>query len=111
MASVTSKRQLEIYECKTDDGGTGLQFGGGPLFMGYDAGDLMRLLGAVFHDGNDEPLDGDLLELAEQYLDPSKAEARRETLRGFDAYDRESELLNEYLRNHDDAWDDAKEAF
>lgn len=80
MASVTSKRQLEIYECKTDDGGTGLQFGGGPLFMGYDAGDLMRLLGAVFHDG-DDPADGDLLELAEQYLDPAKAEARREQLR------------------------------
>lgn len=89
MASVTSKRQLEIYECKTDDGGTGLQFGDGPLFMGYDAGDLMRLLGEIFIDhGNaggieydDEPVDGDLLELAEQYLDQSKAEARRETLR------------------------------
>ena len=110
MARTTSKTQLEIFEVKTDDGGTGLQFGGGPVFMGYDAGDLFSLSGAVFHDG-DGPLDGDLLELAQQYLDPATAEARRETLRGFDAYDRESELLNEYLRNHDDAWDDAKEAF
>lgn len=89
MAKVTSKRQLEIYECKTDDGGTGLKFGDGPLHMGYDASDLMRLLGEIFIDhGNaggieydDDLVDGDLLEIAEQYLDPQRAEERREQLR------------------------------
>lgn len=81
MARTTSKTQLEIFEVKTDDGGTGLQFGDGPVFMGYDAGDLFSLLGAVFNDHDGEPVDGDLMDIAEQYLDPARAEARRETLR------------------------------
>lgn len=80
MARITSKMQLEIYECKTDDGGTGLKFGDGPVFMGYDAGDLMRLLGAIFPKTTDEPLDGDLLGIAEQYLDETTARERKATL-------------------------------
>lgn len=115
MARPTSKTQLEIFEVKTDDGGTGLQFGDGPLFMGYDAGDLFSLLGAVFHDASDDPADGDLLEIAQQYLDPAKAEARRKMLRVSDDMRRENELLNEYLRERPDeydGWDDDEgEAF
>lgn len=81
MARTTSKTQLEIFEVKTDDGGTGLQFGNGPVFMGYDAGDLFSLLSAVFCDASDDPADGDLLEIARLYLDPATAEARRAQLR------------------------------
>lgn len=114
MARTTSKTQLEIFEVKTDDGGTGLQFGNGPVFMGYDAGDLMRLLGAVFHDAtDDEPLDGDLLEIAEQYLDETTASERKATLERWanGDYDDEGEreLLDEYF--HGNAWDAAKGAF
>ena len=89
MARVTSRRQLEIYECKTDDGGVGLKFGDGPLFMGYDGADLMRLLGEIFIDhGNaggieydDDPIDGDLYDLAHTYLDEAKANERMDYLR------------------------------
>lgn len=85
MAQVTSKTQLEIYECKTDDGGVGLKFGDGPVFMGYDAGDLMRLLLAVFPDNTDpmdpQPIDGDLIDLAHKYLDSA-----------FSAHERQHEL-------------------
>ena len=62
------KTQLEIYEVRTEDGGTGLQFGTGPIHMGYDAGDLMRLLAAVFPGESDE-VDGDLYDLARTYLE------------------------------------------
>lgn len=77
MAKVTSKKQLEIYECHTDDGGVGIMLDG-VLHMGYDAGDLMRLLREVIpgpeHD--DRPLDGDLLAVAELYLDEERARER-----------------------------------
>lgn len=83
MARAISRRQLEIYEVKTDDGGVGLKFGNSPLFMGYDEEDLMRLLGAVFVDATDDGIaDGDLLEVAEQYLDAETAERRLRVLRG-----------------------------
>lgn len=80
----TETRQLEIYEIHTDDGGVGLKFGDGPIHMGYDESDLMRLLGEIFtgpeHD--DRPLDGDLLAVAELYLDEATAQERFEELRG-----------------------------
>ena len=67
MAQVTGKKQLDIYEIATDDGGVGLQFGDGPVLMGYDGADLMRLLEHIFPGMGDE-LDGDLYDLAQHYL-------------------------------------------
>lgn len=61
------KTQLAIYEVETEDGGKGLQFGNGPIHMGYDGGDLMRLLAAVFPDEGGE-VDADLYDLARTYL-------------------------------------------
>ena len=72
MEQVTSKKQVDIYECRTDDGGVGLRFGDGPIHMGYDAGDLMRLLSHIFPGEGDE-LDGDLYDLAHVYLDGGAA--------------------------------------
>lgn len=67
MAKVTSKKQLDIYEIATDDGGIGLKFGDGPVHMGYDGSDLMRLLSHMFP-GEGGELDGDLYDLAQAYL-------------------------------------------
>ena len=73
MARITSKRQLEIFECRTDDGGVGLKFGEhGPLFMGYDESGLMCLLEHVIP-GLGGELDGDLYDLAQAYLDGEEA--------------------------------------
>ena len=83
MAKVTSKRQLGIFECKTEDGGVGLQFGDGPVFMGYDESDLARLLEQVFVGAYSEPsfIDADLHDLAHMYLDEGAAQERFEDLR------------------------------
>ena len=82
MAQVIKQRQLEIYECNTSDGGVGIRIGNGPVFLGYDGQDLLSLLTAVFPNADDgDPLDGDLLSIAEQYLDKDDAERRRQWLR------------------------------
>lgn len=84
MAKPISRRQLDIYEVRTDDGGVGLVFGDSPLYMGYDEEDLMRLLGEVFgFRDEDDFFDGDLREIATQYLDKDEAEKRHAMLRGF----------------------------
>jgi len=62
-----TKRQLEIFEVHTSDGGVGLKFGDGPIHMGYDGADLMRLISHIFPGESDE-LDGDLYDLAQTYL-------------------------------------------
>lgn len=81
MAKVISQKQLEIFECHTDDGGVGIRIGSGPVFLGYDGQDLFSLLAAVFPNADDgDPLDGDLLSIAEQYLDEDDAARRREWL-------------------------------
>ncbi len=83
MAEQTSKRQLDIYEITYDDGGVGLQFGDSPVFMGYDASDLSRLLEQVFVGAYSEPslIDADLHDLAHMYLDEATAQERSEELR------------------------------
>ena len=84
MAQVISKRQLEIFECETEDGGVGLKFGDGPLFMGYDERDLARLLEQVFTGAYTKPsfIDAELYDLAHMYLDEATAQERYEELRG-----------------------------
>ena len=81
MARITSKKQLEIFECETDGGGVGLLIDG-VLFMGYGAGDLERLLAQVFIGAYDKPplIDGDLYDLAHTYLDEASARERLETI-------------------------------
>lgn len=87
MAQVIRKKKLDIYEVKTDDGGIGLQFGDGSIFMGYDAADLFSLLFAIFPDPvrqdplDHDPIDAELIDLAKQYLDPKKVNQRIELLR------------------------------
>lgn len=86
---ITSRKQLPIWTITTDDGGTGLKIGeDGPIRMGYDEADLMRLLEAIFPDrgacGADwrdlPPTDGDLIDLAKRYLESpiSAIERQRE---------------------------------
>ena len=83
MAKAISKRQLAIYEVETEDGGTALQFGDGPLQMGVGESDLMRLLSQVF-DMPESPshIDAELYDIANLYLDEDAARERYEELRG-----------------------------
>lgn len=82
MAGITNRRQLEIFEVHTDDGGVGLQFGDGQLFKGYDENDLMRLLEQVFEGIWTAPpfIDAELYNLANTYLDEDAARKRWEEL-------------------------------
>ena len=96
MPNVAERKQLPIWEITTDDGGKGLKIGeDGPIHMGYDESDLLRLLEAIFPDrgacGADwrdlPPVDGDLIDLAKLYLDSP-----------ISAYERQHEL------NEDAGW-------
>lgn len=84
MAEQTSKRQLDIYEITYDDGGVGLQFGDGPVFMGYDESDLARLLEQIFVGSYNKPsfIDAELHDLAHRYLAEATAQERFDEVRG-----------------------------
>lgn len=94
MARVTSRKQLAIYEVRTEDGGVGIKIGeDGAVHMGYDTSDLMRLLLEIFPDyGNCPdpldvpPADGDLLQAAEVWLDEGTAAERRRYLNEVSGY-------------------------
>lgn len=80
-----TRTQLPIFTVKTEDGGVALQIGeDSPLIMGYDGYDLMRLLNEIFPDTSGDfdmlPVDYDLIELTDQWLDEDKARERRAML-------------------------------
>ena len=65
MAQELTRKRLDVFEVRFDDGGVGILLDGGAgVYMGYDEADVMRLLFEVF-----EGADGDLQEAAERYLE------------------------------------------
>lgn len=93
------RRQADVWEVRTDDGGVGVKVGGGALHMGYDVHDMERLLGAVLYgvkvpsgDGVETVRDGDLMEAVEPYITGGEAyDARVAELAGLDDPESDSE--------------------
>ena len=64
MAQELSRKRLDVFEVRFDNGGTGILLDGSNMYMGYDEADIMRLLVEIL-----EGADGDLHEAAERYLE------------------------------------------
>lgn len=74
------RRQVEVWEVRTGDGGVGVSVAGGDVHMGYDAGDVERLVGAVLDGvpvGSENVIDAELAEAASPYLAGGDAYAER----------------------------------